>query len=104
MALGALVVVESVASDGPLFVDRVTLVGDGAYPTNGSAGLAAKLKAAKKDGREIVSVVDEGIATNKYEYDKANDKIKAFVRATGVEVANAVDLSGQTLKLCITSK
>lgn len=104
MALGTVTSVSATAAQGPVFTDRLTVVGDSSYPTGGTAGLAAALKALRKDQRDIVSVVDEGVATNKIEYDKANDKLLCYVRATGAQVANATDLSGTTFKICVTSK
>jgi hypothetical protein len=103
-ALGVVANVSASASQGPLFVDRVTLVGDALYPTAGTVGFAAALKALRGDSREIVSVVDEGVATNSIQYDKTNDKLLCYVRATGLQVANNVDLSGTTFKLVVTSK
>ncbi len=98
MALGVVASVSASAAQGPIFTDRLTVVGEASYTTGGATGLAAALKALRKDSRDIISVVDEGVATNKIEYDKANDKLLCYVRSTGVQVAGAVDLSGTTFQ------
>lgn len=103
MALGTLTVVESVAGVGPIRVDRVTLVGDGAYPAGGSTGLLAKLRTAlKAPTLNILSVKDEGILADIAEYDHTNEKLFIRVKATGVESAVG-NQSGVTYTLAITS-
>lgn len=47
----------------------------------------------------VIGPVGDG--TNLYFWDQANLKMKAFVYATQTEVANAVDLSGVTLRVQI---
>jgi hypothetical protein len=85
-----------------LYVQDISFAGDGAYPTGGTAGFQASVRAITGDQREIVVVDDVGAIAGFYAvYDKANDKLKVFVRTTGVEVANATDLSGTTFKLCV---
>jgi hypothetical protein len=104
MSLGTLTIVESVIAPGPVFIDRVTLVGDGAYGAGGSTGLLAKLRAARKaDNLDIISVKDEGILADACEYDHTNEKLLVRVKATGVESAVA-DQSAITYRLVITSK
>ena len=107
MALGTLTVIDSVAGVGPVFHDNVSVVGDSSYPTNGSAGLAAKLRTAKNDAREIVEARCYDGSGYTVEYDPATDKIKAFKDDDGnpsAEVANATDLSGVTFKFHVVSK
>jgi len=104
MALGAITVVERVASQGPVFYDRVTIVGDGAYASGGSAGFEALFRAAVGSDRTIVGLVGEFDGTiNSLEYDHANDKLFVRVRATGVESAVS-DQSGNTYRALIISK
>lgn len=103
MALGALVGVNAAAAQGPIFLDTVTLVGDGAYPTGGSTGLQAKLNTLRGDGRVIISVDVLNAGGYEVRYDPLTDRLWVFTGA-GVEVANATDLSGETMKLLITSK
>lgn len=105
MSLGTLTVTQvKKSAHTNLFIDDVSVPGDGAYPTGGTAAFTTSLRAITKDQREVLSIVDQGANATYYPvYDKANDKLKIFVRATGVEVANAVDLSATTFKLCVMS-
>jgi len=105
MALGTLTVVESVAGVGPIRVDRVTIVGDGAYPAGGSTGLLAKLRTALKlPALNIVSVKGQSdpATVSELEYDHTNEKLFARVRTTGVESAVS-NQSGVTYGLVVTS-
>lgn len=111
MSLGIFTIVEQVASDGPLFIDRCTLVGDGTYPAGGTpdfealyqaAAVAAGLKNA--GGRTIVMLhQDHDTELSALEYDHANDKLFARVKTTGVESA-VTNQSGITYVLTIVSK
>lgn len=104
MALGTFAVVEKVEGQGPLGVARCTQVGDSSYPTGGSTGLLAKLKAAL-GGRavNIISVRGEGPNGDRHiEYDHANDKLLVRVMSTGAETANTTNESGNTYGLVIT--
>jgi hypothetical protein len=105
MALGALTIVEQANSPGPVKHYRVTLVGDGAYPTGGSTGLLAKLQAAANgEALNIVSV--QGCSapgtTSELEYDHANEKLYARVRSTQAQ-SEVSDQSGVTYGLNITA-
>lgn len=61
MGLGAFTILEDKASVGPLKVTRFTVVGDGSYPTGGSVGLEAALRAAASgERRHIVAVLPIG--------------------------------------------
>lgn len=105
MALGTLTRTDHVEAGGPVFHDRVSIVGDTSYPTGGSTGLLAKLRAVTKDHRAIVSAKGEAEnGANYAEYIPATDKLFVRVAATGVEVANGTDLSGVTFVLAVTSK
>lgn len=103
MSLGALTIVEKTQGQGPLWAIRCTIVGDGAYGAGGSTGLLAKLKAAlKADGFNIVSVLGQSAPStvSELEYDHANEKLFARVRATGVESAVG-DQSAVTYQLVV---
>ena len=111
MALGTLTV-SSRDSAGPndtLFLDTVSLAGDGAYPTGGSTGLQTALQAVTKDARAIVAVIPVG-ACGGYvpRWDRANGKLQMFTTVDGggalAEVTDATDLSATTLKLLVLSK
>jgi hypothetical protein len=107
MALGTLTVSASSggAPSAPVFRDHVSMPGDSSYPTNGSAFLAAfQAAVGVKSARVIDAVHDVGGVAGHYPvYDKANGKLKIFVRTTGVEVANTTDLSATTFKLLVES-
>ncbi len=102
-ALGTVTVLEKAEAVGPLFVDRVSVVGDADYATNGTAGLLAAMKAKRGTSNlNLLSVEDETANSTYYlAYDHAADKLKAFVRATGLEVAAGTDLHGTTFILAI---
>ncbi len=102
MAFGTMTSVARKACDGPLFLDNVTLVGDGAYLAGGTTGLQAKLRTLRGDQRTIVAVKDNSFGVNYVVYNPANDTLKVFVRATGVELANGSD-AGSTYSLSVES-
>ncbi len=110
MALGALVSVnkETKGAGDHIFLDEVTLVGDDSYPTGGSAGMEALLRAEIGDNREIVGLIDNA-ANGGYmsKYDKANKKLMLFKSNTAAipqEESNATDTSGVTFSFLVLSK
>lgn len=103
MSLGTMTHVDKSAAVGPEFTDNVTQVGDSAYVAGGTTGLQAKLRALRGDQRTITQVVDQSVGSHYVVYDPSNDKLKVYVRTTGVELANGDD-SGSTYRLAITSK
>lgn len=104
MTLGALTVIDKSASQGPVFYDRITLVGDNSYPTNGSVGLQALFQAAILSHRTIIAVVPAFCGDAVPSYDPVTDKLKVQVMSTAAEVGNGVDESGLTYKLLVISK
>lgn len=105
MALGTMTSLSSFSiKEAGLYIDRVTLVGDGAYPTGGSAGVKALLNALTKDGRTPFACIVENGAAKKPEYDVTNDKLRLRVESTGAEVSNTTDCSADTYTLCFLSK
>lgn len=86
MSLGALTIVEKTQGQGPIFVLRCQIQGDGAYAQGGSTGLLAKLRAALGTaGFNILAVIGQSspAAPAEVEYDHANDKLYARARAGG---------------------
>jgi len=82
-------------TDNRLHAYKFTIVGDGSYPTGGTATFSDVL--SLKLGKSVKLVSVQGVATGYYlSYDYTNDKLKAWVASTGAEVANAVNLSGLT--------
>lgn len=104
MTLGALTVIDKSATQGPVFLDRVTLVGDNAYPTNGSVGFQAAFQAAIGSHRTVVGVVPAFCGDAVPSYDPVTDKLKVQVMSTAAEVANNNDQSGLTYKMLVISK
>lgn len=83
MALGTMTLVESKqVAQGPLFVDRVTLVGDGSYSSGGTTGLKAKLQALTKDQRVPFLVCSENNA-ELVQYNVATEKLLAYAQDGG---------------------
>lgn len=106
MALGTITLVERAAAQGPLFVDRISIVGDDAYPAGGTPDFESLFQAADSvlSGREIVAVLADDLnGDNALEYDHANDKLFVRVRSTGAESAVS-DQSGNTYRLTVLSK
>lgn len=105
MALGVLTLTsnEIAKPSATLYVDEISFAGDSAYPTNGTAGFQALFQALVKCGRTVIAVIDITGAADYLVYDTANDKLKAFVRSTGLEVGNGVDTSGITFKVAVLS-
>lgn len=104
MALGDITIVEAAASQGPIFYDRVTIVGDGTYPTGGTAGFEASFQAAVGSARQIIAVMpEEDSGANKVSYDHANDKLLVRAKANNAE-ASAGNLSAQTFRALIVSQ
>lgn len=118
MALGTTTIVEQVAGEGPVFIDRVTQVGDGAYPAGGTAAFQAKYRAAavasglkKASGRNIIAILpgglnpDDGSGTSKEIvplYDHTSDKLMMVLMNTGVESAQS-NQSSVTYNLLVLS-
>ncbi len=111
MALGAITIIEQASAQGPVFYDRVSIVGDGAYPAGGSPGFEALFQAAVAgageaplSGRTIVALQQDFDAElNSLEYDHTNDKLFARVKTTAVE-SGVSDQSGITYIATVVSK
>lgn len=102
MALGTMTLVKSAkGGETPLFVDVVTLVGDGTYSSGGSTGVKAKLNALTKDTRTPVAVVLNAGGAFTAQYDYANEKL--IVRNAGDGAEAAANQSGNTYTLTILS-
>ncbi len=107
MALGTITLVKDAGGmpSAPSFADALSFAGDGAYPTGGTAGFAALVQAKSGDTRQPYAVIPVGL-NGGYNaiYDLANDKLLVEVKSSGVEVANAVDLSATTFKVVVLSR
>ena len=87
----------------PVFNEKMTVTFDASYPTGGEVlGLAAIIGA----GKTILAMIPLGLASNGNVpvADLANDKLKMFVFATGVEVADTVDLTAVTAEILVISE
>jgi hypothetical protein len=109
MALGAITAIRKAqkSASEPTRMLELTIVGDNAYPTGGTTGFSALVAAAAtvREGVTVMAVVDVGGIAGHYPvYDAANDRLKIFVRTTGVEVANTTDLSGTTFRMAVFAK
>ena len=99
----------------PLFAINVSFPGDDSYTTNGTVDFQvsvreaieahmAALPDANVRGRSnvtILTVVSGDCGIWEVTYDKANDLLKAWVKATGVETANAVAMNGTVFNLTL---
>lgn len=111
MAIGTLTVdgKKQSAPSQTTFIDAISLVGDGAYPTGGSTGVQAALRAKTGDNRTILGVIPIGLNGGYLPvWDLANGKLIMLTTdgtaAPPVEVANAANLSGTTFKLLVISQ
>lgn len=113
MALGAITVAEKAGQvpSNPVFMDRISCAGDGAYPTGGTTGFKATFQAAIKNGRTPMFVAVEDCGGYVPVYDVANDKLKVYYANNDggsdgplIEVPNATDLSAVTFKLVVVSQ
>ena len=118
-AIGTLANLDAQAAVGPVFYDKITMVGDAAYPTGGTLGLMAKLRTLRGDSREIRNLSGYGSAAGYslrytppvYDTDGVTvltaDKLQVFLedQTSGVvaEVANTTNLSGITFTLQVVS-
>ncbi len=105
MSLGTIAIIRAAGymPSAPLFVDRISFTGDTSYPTGGTPGFKALLRAKSLDQRGPVAVIVESGAGMRAEYDVDLDKLKIYA-AGGAEVANATNLSGTTFKLVVLSQ
>lgn len=82
--------------------------GDGAYTTGGTADFDAVVKAALGDDRDVIAVISGDCGDNDCVYvpdaGATPGKLKVYVRTTGVEVANAANLSAVTFNVTVISK
>ena len=88
----------------PTAIFRMSMAGDAAYATGGSAAVEASLaESLTRHSLSITSVSGYGLTagalTHTVRYDAGNDKLIAYVLATGAEVADAADLSAVTFDL-----
>lgn len=95
---------ESVAGE-KVFIDNISFPGDSSYPTGGSP-LDDLVKTALGDARDVLAVISGDCGNNICHYVPGEDalgKLLVRVMSTGVEVANAVDLSGTTFNVTVIS-
>ncbi len=98
MATKANQVLSGVVPKNSLYALKVDVTMSASYTTDGEElSLADDLPA----GATILHALAEPTGANLFQYDAANDKLLAYVTDTGVEVANAVNLSAVTVKLLV---
>lgn len=78
-----------------------TFTFDDSYPTGGEAITAATFGLTFLN---FLVVQDKGSSAVLVAWDQTNSKLKAYVRTTGVEVANAVDLSATVVGVLAIGK
>lgn len=88
-------------------VVNASLVGDSAYATGGTAAFSTFMQTKLERGVSVIAVFGIGIgggAGYHLSYDATNDKLLVHVGATGLEVANATDLSAVTFNATVFVK
>jgi hypothetical protein len=109
MALGTISRVGSYSGGepaSPTFHDVLSFLGDGAYPTGGTAAIAAAIAAVSGMApKTIVAIKHLWSSTPKYilEWDRANDKLRVLDTNTGAENVTA-NLSGVTFEIEVVSR
>jgi len=111
MALGTITVTKKTqVGDGPVRFDLLSFAGDGAYPSGGSTGFQALVRAALGVGNvEVLAVIAQDCGGYQPIYDKAADKLKVYYgdnnnASDGPLVENATaNLSGTTFKVLVLS-
>lgn len=106
MAFGTMTLVSSEqVAQGPVFLDRVTLVGNGSYSSGGNTGVKAALQALTKDGRVPYLVVAEDGKGFTVSYDVPTEKLLVYEQdGTGAQAEVSGSQSAFTYKLGIFSK
>lgn len=88
----------------PSFFDPLSFLGDDSYTTGGTLAFEASYRAAMLGNRQVIAVISGDCGLHVAVYDAATDALKVYLRSTGAEVANAVDLSSVTFNLVVISK
>jgi hypothetical protein len=113
MAIGTMTLAskDAAAASAPVFVDRITLVGDSAYPTGGSTGVQAALRALTGDQRTILAVFSIALNGGYMPiWDADAGKLLLLNSGAGdakslpTEIDNDTDLHTTTLELLVISK
>jgi hypothetical protein len=91
----------------PIFHDVLTFAGDTSYPTGGTLGFGAAVKAYYGDGRQVLAVVGQDCGGYFVSYEPSTDALKVWKcagsAAPAVEVTNATNLSGVTFNALVIS-
>lgn len=113
MAIDTLVINREIGADtSPIRLFDITLTGDDAYPTGGTADIESVLRGLLEDARtrfgslsnlRLLSVDNtHAAATYALYFDRVNNKLLVRALADNAEVANATDLSASTFRLLTT--
>lgn len=110
MAIGAITSGDQAGAkpSTPVFVDFLSFAGDGAYPSGGTLGFQASVRAALGDQREILAVIGQDCGGYVPVYLPGTDALKVYEQtnvATSplIETATA-DLSGTTFNVVVISR
>jgi len=92
----------------PTFLDVISFLGDSSYPTGGTTGFEALVRALVGDSREILAVWPQDCGGFTPTYVASTDAFKVFrtgaVNTAMEEVPNATDLSSTTFNVLVLSK
>lgn len=112
MAIGTITLAAKggAAPSAPVFVDRISFLGDNPYPTGGMA-FKALFQAKTKDAREPFGILADDCGGYILAYDPSTGKLKVYrgdnanaSPAPAVEVSNGVDLSAVTFNVVVLSQ
>lgn len=111
MSLGTIVVDSKVETpSGPVRFDEIHFPGDGAYPSGGTPGFQALVRAKLGAGSvEVLAVIQVDVSGYVLRYDRVNDKLMVFEgnydAADGpLQESSTANLSGVTFRCIVISK
>ena len=101
-------VTEGGGNHAAVFLVNLTIVGDDAYPTGGTAAFQDAVRAATGNEIEVMAVVGNDCGGYIPNYDKTNDKLVVYEAGADAaaldEVTDTTDLSSTTFQLLILGK
>lgn len=109
MSLQAITVDADLAGKGapgaPTFHDRLSFGGDDNYTTGGTLGFDALVTAALKRTATILDVISGDCGDHYVVYKPADGgTLMVFLRSTGAELGNGVDLNATTFNVGVISQ
>ncbi len=97
---------QGLAANSPTSIHRITLAGDAAYVTGGSANFGAVV--AEKLARHAITItaidglgLTAGAVTHLVRYNEDDDKLLVYLLSDGTQASNGANLSTVTFDLTL---